>query len=296
MAFKQTQVTQKSGSNKIIVIVAIIVVIGLVGFVGMNFLSNKNGENSGNNQEQVQNNDSENTNQLTSEQENVRMSSNSDLTTFQEMLDSSKWVDSQTNAVCSFDSENNSFKEELSQNNSSSKVVYVVCQLKTNSNQDKNATAEGLKTEVSYSANCMDDKNNFFNLNLVVTKVTDTQNEKIQSMVLTSDKFSLGSYYTKAKVTDSFAVSGLNEEKIKIFGIEKRTLIDELKNYCNEHLPTVNKIDFSVSKITTFMDKNYILMTATTNSTAKNGKTLYVSYEMDSKKLTISEVQPTTNS
>ncbi len=296
MAFKQTGNAGQKSNNKLVKVVAIIVVIGLVGFIGMNMLGSRNdeGSNGSDNQEQTQENTENNEAKLTSEQESVKMASNSDLVTFQELLDSTKWVDSQTGSICTFDSEHNLFKEELSKNNSSSKVVFVVCQLKANTTQDKTVTTDGIKSEISYNATCMDDTNNFFNMTLVVNKVSDTQSEKVQSLVLTCEKFSLGSYYTKASVTDSFAVSGLNEEKLKWFGLEKRQLIEDLKNYCNEHLPTVNKIDFSISKITTFMDKNYVVMTATTNSTSKNGKTLYVSYDVDSKQLTVSETQPTT--
>lgn len=294
MAFKQ----DKSKNNKkgvattartvgvVVLFVSLFCLIFYEVFLNTPIYQNQSKQQQQIEQENTSEETTDNVSELTQEQQSTKIQETNDSNDFWNYLVNSNWLDSSTNSSCFFNKDKHYMKEEIVSSNSQKITSFVICKLKV----DSNSIHEN-EMEKAFSATCMNDKNEIFDISLVVTSLRTGENEKISSMVLTSEGFNLGSYYIRVVAPEKFKVVGINDEKLQQLGVEKETFVKKLQEYCATYLPNVDQLDFSYAKINSFMNQNYVIFSVSQGS--NSSKTLYVMYNLDSSEVQISETNST---
>lgn len=286
MAFKQEE---KKKMSKGMITAIVIVVLLMCGAGAWSVWQNKQAQEQQAQQEQEQTQEemqqTEDVSDMTTAQNESKIQETDESKEFWTLICSSKWNDTSTGAVLEFNQEKSYYKEELAKNNNKHVQTFVICKFKKTSNNVANG-----QTEDAYSATCMSGDNKVFDLSLVVSKTRSGENEKVSNMVITSDGFTLGSYYTRIVNSENFQVSGLNAEKLKAFGVNTDTLTQKVKEYCSANMPSVTKLDFTNAKVTGFMNQNYVIFSVVPSGTGKSSsKTIYIMYFTDTGEVQVSE-------
>ena len=291
MAFKQAEKKKMSGA----MIAAIVIVVALVcGAGAWSVWHNKQTQEQQAQQEQEQATEeqvtpTEDVSDMTTAQSEAKLQDTEETKEFWTLICASKWNDTSTGSILEFNEEKSYYKEEVSKSNNKHVQTFVICKFKKTSNNLGNG-----QTEDAYSATCMSGDNKLFDLSLVVTKTREGETEKVSSMVITSDGFTLGSYYTRIVSSDNFQVTGLNAEKLQAFGVNADTLTAKVKEYCSVNMPSVTKLDFTNAKITGFMSQNYVIFSVVPSGTGKSSsKTIYIMCFNDTGEVQVSETNTT---
>lgn len=293
MAFKQEE--KKKMSKGMIAAIVIVVVLG-VGMCAWGAWTSARVQEQQAQQEQEQTQvevvQTEDVSDMTIAQSDAKIEDTEESREFWTLLCASKWNDTSTGAVLEFNQEKAYYKEEVSKSNNKHVQTFVICKFKKTSNSVGNG-----QTEDAYSATCMSGDNKLFDLSLVVTKTRSGETEKVSNMVITSDGFTLGSYYTRIVSSENFQVTGLNAEKLQAFGVNADTLTQKVKEYCSVNMPSVTKLDFTNAKITGFMSQNYVIFSVVPSGTGKSSsKTLYIMCFNDTGEVQVSETNSTSSS